>query len=212
MEFCKIIYKYVNEFINEEKLITELTKIKEDMPEYVNEIDNLIERITGILDTYSGEMMRYQNTYDELINNELYKSLAEKMSAYELMDMITSYLMATNVPAIDQELFDEMVLEAIENGKYPKEECWRLATNYSYSKFSFQKIIDYFIDTRDVYYIGELISAIGESLDIKAIIEQIIHTGDNEFIKQIHDNEVVSSNILVDDLKSLNDVLKEANI
>lgn len=212
MQFCKIIYKYVNEFINEEELVSELENIKGSMPKYASDIDNLIEKITVILNTYSGEMMRYQYIYNEIINNQLYKSLAKNMTAYELMDMITSYLMAPNVPAIDQELFDEMVFEAIKNGKSPKEECWRLATNYCYHNFNFQKIIDYFISTRDVYYIGELICAVGESLDIKEIIEQIISTHDRKFIKQIYDNQVISSNISKEDFKKLSDVLKKTNI
>lgn len=212
MKLCKIIYRYINEFIDEEKLIEELVSLKEDLKEYSKELDELISKIREIINAHSGKMMRYQYTYDLVINNELYLKLANNMTNYELMDMITSYMMVHNVPSIDQELFDELVLEAINNGKYPKEECWRLATNYSRYNFNFQKIIDYFIEIRDVYYLGELISAASEALDIKSIMHQVIDTKDYKFIKAVRDNSVINSYLEKEELDIFIEELKSANI
>ena len=79
-----------------------------------------------------------------------------------------------------QEEFDKLVKVGIE--KDEREWLWRLAFNYERSKINFDNIVDYFIKKKDGYYLAELISAIGECLNIDSIINKIV---DKELIEDL---------------------------
>ena len=108
--------------------------------------------------------------------NDIYASLTD----YELLEFISQNIQAPCPPVLTQEEFNRLVKEGIKNDK--KELLWRLAFNYENKNINFDDIIDYFIDKKDGFYITELISAIGNCLDIDGIINKIT---DKELIEDI---------------------------
>ena len=85
--------------------------------------------------------------------------------------------------------YDELnFYEALEKDK--REWLWRLAFNYERQDINFDGIIDYFISQKDGYYLTELISAIGESLDIDKIIDKI---NDKELINYLKEEKSIIS-------------------
>lgn len=89
-----------------------------------------------------------------------------------------------NPPEINQERFDLIVDKLIEQDK--KEVMWNLCVTYSIQyegKYNYNKIVDYYIKTKDSYYLEELICFASEELDHKYIVEEMLKTEDQTFIK-----------------------------
>jgi len=89
-----------------------------------------------------------------------------------------------NPPEITQEGFDLIIDKLIEDDK--KEVMWKLCATYSIEhegKYNYDKIVDYYIKTKDSYYLEELISFTSEELDHKYIVEKMLKTEDKTFIR-----------------------------
>lgn len=89
-----------------------------------------------------------------------------------------------NPPEITQEGFDLIIDKLIEDDK--KEVMWKLCATYSIEhegKYNYDKIVDYYIKTKDSYYLEELISFASEELDHKYIVEKMLKTEDKTFIR-----------------------------
>lgn len=89
-----------------------------------------------------------------------------------------------NPPGITQERFDLIVDKLIEQNK--KEVMWNLCATYSIDyegKYNYNKIVDYYIKTKDSYYLEELICFACEELDHKYIVEEMLKTEDKTFIR-----------------------------
>ena len=94
-----------------------------------------------------------------------------------------------NAPAITQNQFDNMVKYIIENettGGNPKELIWRLCG--CYEGLNFNNVIDIYVDTRDAYYISELVSFVDGNLDQEYLANKMIGTKDLEFIDKAMSN------------------------
>lgn len=74
--------------------------------------------------------------------------------------------------------------------KDEREWLWRLAFNYETRSINFDSIVEYFIKKKDGYYLAELISAVGECLNINEIIDKI---DDKELIEDLKDRKNVIS-------------------
>lgn len=85
-------------------------------------------------------------------------------------------------PKITQEQFDNMVDYIIEKEKSynPKELIWRLCL--CYEGLNFNKVVDIFVDSRDSYYISELVSCVDGNLDQEYLVTKMIETNDYEFV------------------------------
>lgn len=123
---------------------------------------------------------RYEELYELLTNNAVFVDRYRKMSDTELLKLITQYIFTPIVPNINQETFDNLVSIGI--GKDQREALWRLAFNYNRKGMDFARIEKHFIKKRDDDYLMELVSAVGEDLDINKLIEKIINTEDVDFI------------------------------
>lgn len=123
---------------------------------------------------------RYNQLYQLLVNNSVYIKYCKNMSDLELLEFITQYISVPVTPNIDQETFDDLVSAGIKEDK--RESLWRLAFNYNGKKKDFVKIVDYFIEKRDDYYLVELISAVREDLDMENLIMRVLNTKDKEFM------------------------------
>ena len=182
----KIVYKYINEFINEEQLINSLEQFCSENNKYEEQIKQLIDMIKNIINEFqNNSILKYDKIYNLLLNNEIYLELFYQMSADDLMLMITDYIKARLVPTLDQKTFDAVVDAAINSGKQSKEKCWRLAMNYENSDLNFDKIEDYLISTKDVWFVVEYMTGPIESIDYDRFICKIIDTNDKEFIERI---------------------------
>lgn len=164
-------------------ILESLEKIKanegnsDEAKEFVrNKYDGLVKDKDKIRD--SGP--RYEKLYDLLVNNSVYINYCKKMNDLELLEFITQYISAPITPNIDQETFDDLVNAGIKKDK--REALWRLAFNYDGKKKNFSRIVDYFIEKRDDYYLTELISAVQEDLNMNELIEKVINTKDTNFI------------------------------
>lgn len=125
----------------------------------------------------------YKDLFKLLTNNSLVNKYASQMNDMELLEFITEYISVPMPPQITQKAFDDLVSVGIKEDK--REALWRLAFNYNRKKMNFFRIEDYFIEKRDDYYLAELVSAVGEDLDMDKLINKIISTKDKKFIHQL---------------------------
>ena len=133
---------------------------------------------------------KYKQIFNKLTHNEIVNREATAMDTKDLLEFITHYISVPCPPQIDQEAFDDMVEVGIKEDK--REALWRLAFNYDFKGMNFNRIVDYFILKRDVYYLMELVCAVQESLDMDYLIDKVLETKDKEFIsKIIKDNETL---------------------
>jgi len=192
--YIKTVYKYMNNFINRMELIDELNIFKDTHKEHSKEIELLIKMIDN--KTLSDQILDQLNldmevvTRGLLMNNVLYNKLVREMTTKELMLLITYYISSPNPPKISQDIFDELVEEGIKYDS-PLENVWRLAMTYDQKDFNFDKIEEYIISTKDVYYYGEYISGVYQA-NHNHLIELILNTKDKEYIKKILDNEFIT--------------------
>ena len=180
----------VDEFIiNKKKKINEMIEMLEAIPQNENYFDFLNKQIENLRNGYNKEMdshKRWLAVVDYISESEYFNKSFESLSDYELLEFIAQYISAPFPPKLKQEEFDRLVKVGIENDK--REWLWRLAFNYEESNFDFDSIVDYFIEMKDGYYIAELISAVGQCLDIDKLIDKL---NDKELIKDLKDRKGV---------------------
>lgn len=102
------------------------------------------------------------------------------MTKEELLDFITQYIHVELPPKLTNDELEELISIGIE--KKNKEKLWRLAFNYENSNNGFQRIIDYYIEDKDYWYLGELMSALNDKIDFNYIKEKVNNTKDKHFI------------------------------
>lgn len=204
----KIFYKYINKFIDENTLIEELEIFCNNLSNENDKgsIRKLITDINELNNDMQNEFlsMKYDKIFDLLINNDVYLRIASEMSDNDLMLLITEYIAVPRVFNLNQDKFDNLVIAAINSENGSKEKCFRLVTNYESHNLNFDKVIDYYIFTRDVWYIVELMHFLQDDYDLESIVNKIIETKDKDFIKKILDDEFINytlSSYLIERLK-----------
>ena len=163
--------------INKKKNIKEIMKILENSSK--NVIDEKLEkllntRLNSLKEDYNKEMDSYERWFaitDCINNNEYFNTCFDNLSDYELLEFIAQNIQAPFPPQLNQEEFDNLVKVGVENDE--REWLWRLAFNYEGRNIKFDSIVTYFIKIKDGYYIAELISAVGDDLDIDSLIDKI---------------------------------------
>jgi len=174
---------------NRESVKTMIDKL-EAIPAETEGVGKLKKCIANLKEDYNKEMDSY-NRWSSLVayisKNDYFNKSMESLTKYELLEFIAQYMQVEYPPNLTQQEFDELIQVGIEQDK--REWLWRLAFNYENTSITFDLIVDYFIKEKDGYYITELISAVGEKLDIDNII------------KKITDKE------LIEDLKTRKDIL-----
>lgn len=94
-----------------------------------------------------------------------------------------------DAPSITQNQFDNMVNYIMKNETAwgnPKELVWRLCG--CYEGLNFNNVIDIFVDTRDAYYVSELVSYVDGNLDQEYLAKKMIETDDLNFIDKAMSN------------------------
>lgn len=201
----EIVYKYINEKIDEDTLVLELESLSKTDKYRDNEVlETLILNIKKIMDEHTGMYVRYDLIKNLVVNNELHKKEAEAMTDAELLDMITSYFNVPLHPQISFDYFEELVDLAI-SSENAKEKCFRLLTNYVGVDRHFDKIIDYFIKERDTWYLSEIICFCGKQIDTMDIVSKIVNTRDKKFIKEFLNRNGMKDILLEEEIKLLKD-------
>lgn len=193
--FVKSIYKYINKLINKDILINEIKiflnskvgkKYKKDLNILLEDIENKDKSLEELIVNNKNE---YERIVDLTIHNKTYIDIAKNMSALELMLLITSYIFVPVIPKIDQDCFNDLVNVA-KNYDNALENIWRLGMNYDSKGYNFDLLDNFFVDSKNVYYLGEYISSIYQIRQEK-IVDAIIKTKDEGFIKQILENDII---------------------
>lgn len=193
--FVKSIYKYINKLINKDILINEIKiflnsrvekKYKKDLNILLENIENKDKSLEELIINNKNE---YERIVDLTIHNKTYIDIAKNMSALELMLLITSYIFVPVTPKIDQDCFNDLVNVA-KNYDNALENIWRLGMNYDSKGYNFDLLDNFFVDSKNVYYLGEYISSIYQIRQEK-IVDAIIKTKDKGFIKQVLENDII---------------------
>lgn len=197
--FVKSVYKYINKLINKDILINEIKiflnskvgkKYKKDLNILLENIENKDKSLEELIVNNKNE---YERIVDLTIHNKTYIDIAENMSALELMLLITSYISVPVTPKIDQDGFNDLVNVA-KNYDNALENIWRLGMNYDRKGYNFDLLDNFFVDSKNVDYLGEYIIGI-QQINQEKIVNTIVKTKDEGFIKQILENDII-----VDDL------------
>lgn len=197
--FVKSVYKYINKLINKDMLINEIKifsnskiekKYKEDLNILLDNIENKDKSLEGLIINNENE---YQRIFDLTMHNKTYIDIAKNMSDLELMLLITSYIFVPFTPNIDQDYFNDLVNVA-KNYDNVLENIWRLGMNYDRKGYNFDLLDNFFVDSKNVYYLGEYISGIHQ-INQEKIVNKIIKTKDKEFIKQILEDNFIVDNL-----------------
>lgn len=133
----------------------------------------------------SDKKERYEAIKNLITVNPLYKKEFKKMDREKLLSFITQNISVSFPPELDQKDFDELANIAI--NKDMREELWRLAFNYGNTDMNFNKIIDYYIEKADAYYLIELLSAVKDNIDMNYLLDKLLESEDDYFVKRAID-------------------------
>ncbi len=196
----KAIYSYLNNLIDEDILIEYLNvyiKVSTNM-DYISSLEELIN--------YISKNKKFYKIYDKMITNKVFGDVARSMSPKQIMLLITCNLAVPDPPNIDQELFDDVVKEAI---KYDnnKEKVWRIAMHYDSHNYNYDLIDSFFVNEKDIWYLGEYISSIWQ-IDQNKIVSQILKTKDIKYICDILDDELLNRHLNRECIDTLKNFIK----
>lgn len=213
--FVKTVYKFINKFIDKDTLIQEINiflkskigqKYNKELAKLLDEIENKDVSIEELILEENDEINRITNL---LLNNEIYITLANQMNNQDLMLLITYYIFAPMIPMIDQETFNDLVNSAIQYD-YPLEKVWRLAMNYDSRGYNYDLIDEFFVNSKDSYYLAEYISGVIQ-VNKEKIVNMIIQTKDKEFIKALLKDNFIQNHLEEKHINDLEQVLDEKN-
>ncbi len=213
--FVKTVYKFFNKFIDKDTLIKEINiflkskigqKYNNELVKLLDEIENKYASIEELMLEENDEVNRITNL---LLNNEIYITLANQMNNQDLMLLITYYIFAPMIPMIDQETFNDLVNSAIQYD-YPLEKVWRLAMNYDSRGYNYDLIDEFFVNSKDSYYLAEYISGVIQ-VNKEKIVNMIIQTKDKEFIKALLKDNFIQNHLEEKHINDLEQVLDEKN-
>ena len=213
--FIKTVYKFFNKFIDKDTLIQEINiflkskigkKYNNELVKLLDEIENKYIPIEELILEENDEVNRIT---DLLLNNEIFITLANQMTNQDLMLLITYYIFAPIVPNTDQQTFNDLVNSAIQYD-YPLEKVWRLAMNYDSRGYNYDLIDEFFVNSKDSYYLAEYISGVIQ-VNKEKIVNMIIQTKDKEFIKALLKDNFIQNHLEEKHINNLEQVLDEEN-
>lgn len=134
---------------------------------------------------------RWSQISDAIKQNKYYQGSLDSLSDSDLLKLIAQDIKAPRPIPISEEKYNQLV----EAGKKEdaRESLWRLALNYYEQDYNVETIADFYFEKKDFYYLSELISAVGEKLDIPKILERLT---DPEGIKYFVENSGATSQFI----------------
>ena len=204
--YIKLVYNHQNFNYNKNDLIDKL--------EFLYKVNNEKEilDIINILKEFNldDKFLYYEidkMIMDILTDNPYCDNLLDKMTMYDLLNLIT-YNIAANKPfSIDQKTLDTLVDEA-KLHEYTNENIWRLAMNYDLRGYDYKKIEEYFVESHDVYYLVEYISAVYQA-NKDYIVDLLIKLNDQKYIDEILNNDFIKRHLEEKYIKRLKDNKKD---
>lgn len=197
-EIVNNIPNEIDEYVIKKKEnINRLINKIEQIPKDDNNMEFFNKQLDSLKRDYDSEIDSHERWFaiaDYIDKNDYFTKTFESLTDYELLEFIAQNIQAPFPPNLTQELFDRLVKVGIE--KDEREWLWRLAFNYEKGKIKLDNIVDYFIDKKDGYYLAELISAVGERLNIDSIIDKI---NDNELIENLKERKGIISHYVSDE-------------
>ena len=189
--YIKLVYEYVNGKYNKDELIKLLKSLYE-----LNHEDEILDRIKVLEEFKLDDKFLYyeiNKLIEDILMNDYYDKLVSKMDSYDLLNIITYTISSEKPYSIKQEELDELI-EIAKSHDYSSENIWRLAMTYDEMGYDYQKIEEYFVNSKDVYYLGEYISGVFQK-NMDNIVDLIIKTKDKEYIKKVLDNEFIKRDL-----------------
>ena len=223
-KFSKEEVEKIDNFINEIKKITDSIPNKEDeyvkakresiknsikrlenIPKNVEPIQNSLKSLKKDLESEIDSHERWIALTNYITKNEYFDSCFDSLDDYEMLEFIAQNIRAPFPPKFSQRDFDRLIKAGKEHDE--REWLWRLAFNYDDSGLDNSEIVNYFIEKKDGYYLTELISAIGEYLDIDSLIDKI---NDKELIEYvIEQKNIVDAFVNDEHINKLKDKLNK---
>ena len=197
--FVKTIYKYINKLIDKDTLINEINVFinSKTGKKYINDLNHLLETIENrdmnIEDLITNNEDEYERIFNLVTHNQTYIEIAQNMSDLELMLLITSYIFVPSIPKIDQDYFNDLVNVAKDYDN-ALENIWRLGINFDGKGYNFDLLDDFFVNSKNIWYLGEYINGI-QQINQEKIVNKILRTKDKEFIKQVLEDELILYNL-----------------
>ena len=197
--FVKTIYKYINKLIDKDTLINEINVFinSKTGKKYINDLNHLLETIENrdmnIEDLITNNEDEYERIFNLVTHNQTYIEIAQNMSDLELMLLITSYIFVPSIPKIDQDYFNDLVNVAKDYDN-ALENIWRLGMNFDGKGYNFDLLDDFFVNSKNIWYLGEYINGI-QQINQEKIVNKILGTKDKEFIKQVVEDELILYNL-----------------
>lgn len=101
-----------------------------------------------------------------------------------ILNELKSCLSLEHPKDIGQENLDKLIDYAIKNGN--REIVWRIALSYGNFDLDFTKIMLYFIEVKDEFYVIETLYAAGDDkIDLKLSKKKVLETNDSKFIREV---------------------------
>lgn len=101
-----------------------------------------------------------------------------------ILNELKSCLSLEHPKNIGQENLDKLIDYAIKNGN--RETVWRIALSYSNFNLDFTRVMLYFIEVKDEFYVIETLYAAGDDkIDLKLSKKKVLETNDNDFIGKV---------------------------
>lgn len=155
-----------------ENIIKKAKKVPQELRDYLKEHKEGIKRPRDNFE-------RWSKICDTISQNKYFQDSFAALTDKDLLELIAQDIKAPRPIPIDADRFNALVQVGIETDA--RESLWRLALNYSEQDYNHQQIADFYIAQKDLWYLTELISAIGDKLDIPAILDQINTKDDIKF-------------------------------
>ncbi len=195
--FIKSIYKYLNKFIDKNELLDEINLFASSKvgQKYQEELKSLIASIEekSIDDLLLAESEENERVEKILLSNQLYLDFANQMTNLDLVLLITYFISLNVVPKVDQDKFNELVIAATKYD-HSLENIWRLGMSYDERGYNFDLLDEFFVDSRDAWYLSEYISSICQ-VDQERIVDLVINTKDKAFIENLLADNFIQSHL-----------------
>jgi len=173
---------------NKENISTIETIVKKNK-EVPQDLLDYLARQKEELEKPRDNFERWGMICDAITQNKYYQESFAALTDADLLSLIAQDIKAPRPIQIDAEKFNRLVDAGIAGDQ--RESLWRLALNYAEQDFDFQRIVDFYFEKNDLWYLTELISAIGEKLNIQNILDRLEEL---EAIKHFIESRTVLNN------------------
>jgi hypothetical protein len=147
-----------------ENIVKKSKKVPQELRDHLKELKAGIKRPRDNFE-------RWSKVSDAISQNKYFQDTFDALSDIEFLELIAEDIKAPRPAQIDSDKFNALVQAGKDADK--REWLWRLALNYHEQDFNHQQIADYYIAQKDLWYLTELISAVGDKLNIQAILDQL---------------------------------------